>query len=254
VSAFSKNWIELSKKPRLNFRYTVYVAECRFGVSHHLINVFSFFKIFFLASCFFKHSLVARESPLSERPTPTWRPLPTCIRVGAGRFLEVRRKFARILPNLPEKYFKVRDLQNVISKTKSCQFGCHYLQIKACWAPLLLRFSGSCRRFSKILPRIFPRFSSNQNNLFLSAGKKACVWRHYAVEKRPSFLVVCFSWQLPKDSINQIFAGFKHASWFEFSLPANYLGLCPLFCVRAKACLFFILTKSIFANRFQSIA
>ena len=81
---------------------------------------FFFFLIFFLASCFFKHSLVAREAPLLERPTPTWRPLPTCIGVGAGNFLEVRRKFARILPNLPEKYFNVRDLQNVIAKIKSC--------------------------------------------------------------------------------------------------------------------------------------
>jgi len=42
----------------------------------------------------------------------------------------------------------------------------------------------------------------------------------------------------------------KHVSWFEFGLPANYVGLCPLFCVRAKVCLLFIFAKSIFAKRF----
>jgi len=30
---------------------------------------------------------------------------------GASKFLGVRRNFARILPNLPEKYFKISDLQ-----------------------------------------------------------------------------------------------------------------------------------------------
>jgi len=33
------------------------------------------------------------------------------IGVGAGKFLVVRRNFARILPDLPEKYFKISDLQ-----------------------------------------------------------------------------------------------------------------------------------------------
>jgi len=40
----------------------------------------------------------------------------------------------------------------------------HYLQIKACWTPFLLRFSGSFRRFSELLPGfygIFPGFSPN---------------------------------------------------------------------------------------------
>ena len=33
------------------------------------------------------------------------------IGVGTGEFLEVRRNFARILPNLPERYFKISNLQ-----------------------------------------------------------------------------------------------------------------------------------------------
>jgi len=36
------------------------------------------------------------------------------IGVGAGKFLGVRRNFARILPNLPEKYFKTSDLQKAL--------------------------------------------------------------------------------------------------------------------------------------------
>jgi len=31
--------------------------------------------------------------------------------VGAGKFLGVRRNFARIIPNLPKKYFKKSDVQ-----------------------------------------------------------------------------------------------------------------------------------------------
>jgi len=33
------------------------------------------------------------------------------IGVGEGKFLGVERNFARILPNLPVKYFKISDLQ-----------------------------------------------------------------------------------------------------------------------------------------------
>jgi len=82
--------------------------------------------------------------------------------VGAGIFLGVQRNFAWILPNLPDKYFKISDLK----KTFSCQFGRHYFQIKTCWAPFLHRFSGCFRRFLGILSgfyRILPKFSPNQN-------------------------------------------------------------------------------------------
>ena len=41
-------------------------------------------------------------------------PLLTDIGLGAGKCLGVRRNFAQIIPNLPEKYFK---------KSSSCQFG-----------------------------------------------------------------------------------------------------------------------------------
>jgi len=38
-------------------------------------------------------------------------------------------------------------------KSSPCQFGRHYFQIRACcWAPFLLRFSGSFRRLSVICP------------------------------------------------------------------------------------------------------
>jgi len=95
--------------------------------------------------------------------------VPQIIGIGAGKFLGVRRNFARILSYLPEKYFIKSDLK----KSSSCQFGRHYFQIKAYWAPFLLRFSGSFRRFSEILPGfrrilpglygISPGFSPNQN-------------------------------------------------------------------------------------------
>ena len=53
----------------------------------------------------------------------------TCYRigVGAGKFLGVRSNFARILPNLPEKYLKISDLQKNKNKNSSCQFGRHVI-------------------------------------------------------------------------------------------------------------------------------
>jgi len=69
----------------------------------------------------------------------------------------VRRIFARILPNLPEKTPK----KWPPTKSSSFDFGRHLFQIKACWVPFLLIFSGSLLRFSEILPGfygIFPDF------------------------------------------------------------------------------------------------
>jgi len=87
-------------------------------------------------------------------------PKSVVVQQGAGKFLGMRRIFARILANLPEK--KLRP-----PKQKVFMFF---------WAPLgdifahifkgLLRFSGSLWRFSEILPwfpRIFLGFSTNQN-------------------------------------------------------------------------------------------
>jgi len=93
------------------------------------------------------------------------------IGVGAGKFLVVRRNFARILTTFPKKSNK-SDRQKK-EESSSCQFGRHFLQVKACWAPFLLKFSGSLWRFSEILPGfcgilpgfygILPGFSPNQN-------------------------------------------------------------------------------------------
>jgi len=73
------------------------------------------------------------------------------VGVGADKLLGVQRNFARILPNLPEKYLKKVTSKRKI-KSFSCQFERHYFQIKACWVPFLLRFSGRFRRFSGIWP------------------------------------------------------------------------------------------------------
>ena len=75
------------------------------------------------------------------------------IGVGAGKFLVVRRNFARILTTFPKKSNK-SDRQKK-EESSSCQFGRHFLQVKACWAPFLLKFSGSFRRFSESLPRFY---------------------------------------------------------------------------------------------------
>jgi len=63
--------------------------------------------------------------------------LASVIGVGAVKFFGVRRNFARILPNLPEKYFKISDLQKKAfhvnsgsmrspKKCSSCHFGRHF--------------------------------------------------------------------------------------------------------------------------------
>ena len=78
---------------------------------------------------------------------------------GAKEFCLYSRKRARKIrqtSGLQKKALHVK------SGTISCQFGRHYFQIKACWAPFLLRFSGSFRRFSEISPGFFV-FSPNQN-------------------------------------------------------------------------------------------
>jgi len=128
------------------------------------------------------------------------------IGVGAGKFLVVRRNFARILTTFPKKSNK-SDRQKK-EESSSCQFGRHFLQVKACWAPFLLKFSGSLWRFSEILPGfcgilpgfygILPGFSPNQNfwgcgctpasytsgfNSFLRVllGKTCLHWAHLVV-------------------------------------------------------------------------
>jgi len=61
------------------------------------------------------------------------------IRVGAGKFVEVQRIFARIFPKLPENFFCVQKMMP------------HFKDLPG--------FSGIFPGFS----RIFPRFSTNQN-------------------------------------------------------------------------------------------
>jgi len=75
-----------------------------------------------------------------ERPKRRKRTLTT---TGAGKFLGVRRNFARILPNLPEKYFKKSDLQ----KNQFERY--NFLNQNMSGAV----FAQSFRRFLKILPR-----------------------------------------------------------------------------------------------------
>ena len=81
------------------------------------------------------------------------------------------KEFCPDSPKLAQKilkYFKINDVQKKAfhvnsgalwspKKSFSYQFGRHYFQIKACWAPFFL--SGSFRTFSKILRG----FAPNQN-------------------------------------------------------------------------------------------
>jgi len=111
----------------------------------------------------------------SKTPTTvTWsQALRICCHIiideGAGKFLGARRNFPGIVPNLPEKYFKKSYLHKKSSRQSgaiSRQFGRCYFQIKACWAPFWLRFTGSFVRLSDIFPGfygILSGFSSNQN-------------------------------------------------------------------------------------------
>ena len=67
--------------------------------------------------------------------------------IGVGKFFGLRRIFARILPNLPEKKNSIKKWPP--KQSSSCYFGRH-------WASILLIFSVTFWRFSEILPR-FPR-------------------------------------------------------------------------------------------------
>jgi len=67
---------------------------------------------------------------------------------GAGNFFEVRRIFARILPNVPEKISIKSDLQK---ESSSCYFGRRR-------APFLLRFCEGLYKFAQISPGFFPNF------------------------------------------------------------------------------------------------
>ena len=62
---------------------------------------------------------------------------------GSWHILGVRRIFARILLNLPEKNSK----KCVLQKNSACDLGRHLFLIKADWAPFLLILSGSLLRF-----------------------------------------------------------------------------------------------------------
>jgi len=91
-----------------------------------------------------------------------WRHLcyRNCNSVGAGRFLGVRRIFAQILVNVPEK---------IIHKKKWPPKKALHVILSVIFAHIfkvLLRFSGILWMFSEILPRfpqILPKFSPNQN-------------------------------------------------------------------------------------------
>ena len=97
---------------------------------------------------------------------------------GAKEFCPVSPKFARKILDFQKKLFMsirapCETALHVHLGRISCQFGRYYFQIKAFWAPFMLRFSGSFKRFSEILPgfykillgfyKILPGFSPNQN-------------------------------------------------------------------------------------------
>ena len=70
------------------------------------------------------------------------------IGVGAGKVLGVWRNCARILPSRPKNTSK-----QVISKKSSlCQFGRHYFQINACWAPFCSNFQGVLEGSQRFCP------------------------------------------------------------------------------------------------------
>ena len=89
------------------------------------------------------------------------------IDVGAGKFLGVRRIFARITLKLPKTFLGYFSCENFLMRPyfrwpkKSLQydFEHHFFQIKARPAPFLPRFPCIFRGFSGILPG----FSPNQN-------------------------------------------------------------------------------------------
>ena len=145
-----------------------------------------------------------RETCKSHRTTKEMRSRLDCrdICVGAGNYLRMRRVFARISPNLPEKVLGRKSFLCEIFlrlyfgwplKRSPCDVGRHFFyqikagwapffqikvgyhlfQIEKLWAPFLLVFSRSLPRFfwilwrfSQVLPRfpqILPGFSINQN-------------------------------------------------------------------------------------------
>ena len=62
------------------------------------------------------------------------------------------------LPEFSQTYLKKTPKKWPPKKSSSCHFGRHFFQIKACWAPFLLIFSGSSWKFSEILPGFYPDF------------------------------------------------------------------------------------------------
>jgi len=69
---------------------------------------------------------------------------------GVSRFLGVRRIFAQISPNLPEKNSTENDLQ----KTTACHFMCGaFFSIKALQAPFLPKFHPNLPKFLLTCPK-----------------------------------------------------------------------------------------------------
>jgi len=68
----------------------------------------------------------------------------------AGKFLGVRRIFAQISPNMPEKYSEENDLPKKKQKTNAflSMLGA-FFQIKALQAPFLPKFSLTCPKTTK---------------------------------------------------------------------------------------------------------
>jgi len=90
------------------------------------------------------------------------------------QILEVRRNFAR--KNFGPLFVRIFLMKTVFrmtstKKRSSCDFGCHFFQIKARWAPFSPVSSGSLPRFLRILQRFsqifrdLPEFSANKNFL-----------------------------------------------------------------------------------------
>jgi len=77
---------------------------------------------------------------------------------GAGNFFGVRRIFARILPNVPEKNSIKSDPQK---ESSSCYFGRRRTPFLLIFSAVCSDFQGFCEglyRFAQISPGFFPNF------------------------------------------------------------------------------------------------
>jgi len=73
------------------------------------------------------------------------------IGVGAGKFWGMRRNFARILPNLPKKYFKRSDLQKKLFMSIREPLFSNQSMLAAIFAQIFRKFSKVLRDFAWIL-------------------------------------------------------------------------------------------------------